>query len=177
MSCKYLFPLGEHIPIATRLAPVPFAGVLIPVRVPPGCFAIEVVQFWRGERSRDSPFPLHWALFVRTSGRNGNYYHVLGNTDTFTVVAERNQVQRQTDLWRGNHTIGYIPPHQLGAFEAYLSCVPVIRHDPTWNSQQWVNDALRTLRSYHFFIDVEITMAKLQTQMVCLLEAWELGEI
>lgn len=55
--------------------------------------------------------------------------------------------------------------------------VPVARHDPTWNSQEWVNEALRTLRSANIFVDPEVTMATLQTQMACLLEAWENGEI
>ncbi|KAG1715750.1 hypothetical protein ID866_1418 [Astraeus odoratus] len=155
----------------------PYATVLTPVTVPAGFFPIEVVQFWRGERAPGQPFPLHWALFVRISGWHGNYYHVLGNIDTFMVVIDRNKQQRDTELWRGSHTVGYVAPHHLAALEAAVCRVPIVRHDPNWNGQKWVSDALRTLRSVNILVDPEVTMAKLQTQMASLLEAWENGEI
>lgn len=151
--------------------------VLTPVQVPAGYFPIEVVQFWRGQGASGHPFPLHWAIFVRTSCRNGNYYHVLGNVDTFTVVIERNKPKRNAERWRGDHTVGFVAPQHLGILEATLWHVPVVRHDSTWNTQKWVNEALRTLRSINIPVDPEVSLARLQTQMSCLLEAWENGEI
>lgn len=158
-------------------SPVPYATVLTPMRVPLGHFPIEIVQYWRGERAPGQPFPLHWAIFVRTAGSIGNYYHVLGNIDTFSVAIERNIQQTIRGSWRGSHIVGFVAPHHLAALENALYRVPVVRYDPSWNTQKWVHEALRTLRSLNFFVDPEVTMAKLQTQMACLIEAWENGEI
>ncbi|KAG6378307.1 hypothetical protein JVT61DRAFT_14028 [Boletus reticuloceps] len=52
-----------QFPVSTP-SPTP-AGSL--VQVPPGCYPLELVQFWRNEYKRGQPYPLHWALFVRTA--------------------------------------------------------------------------------------------------------------
>ncbi|KAF8414788.1 hypothetical protein L210DRAFT_3590497, partial [Boletus edulis BED1] len=52
-----------QFPVSTP-SPTP-AGSL--VQVPPGCYPLELVQFWRNEYKHGQPFPLHWALFMRTA--------------------------------------------------------------------------------------------------------------
>ncbi|KIJ19159.1 hypothetical protein PAXINDRAFT_97186 [Paxillus involutus ATCC 200175] len=156
---------------------VPFAAALDPVQVPPGCFPIEVVQFWRGERSPRRPYPLHWAIFVRTSPGRGNYYQVAGNIDTFTVDARYNVPLQNREAWRGSHVVGYVAPSHLHNLEVHLAQIPVVRHCRDWNCQNWVYDALKRLNFQELYTDVHLSMSRLQTQMCCLLEAWEIGEI
>ncbi|KAH0827388.1 hypothetical protein J3R83DRAFT_4041 [Lanmaoa asiatica] len=59
-------PVAVAVPTPTH-TPTPIVPVLNPVQVPPSCYPIELAQFWRGEYKRGQPFPLHWALFVRTA--------------------------------------------------------------------------------------------------------------
>ncbi|KIJ67987.1 hypothetical protein HYDPIDRAFT_25439 [Hydnomerulius pinastri MD-312] len=162
------------MPGSTR---VPVATALNAVRVPPGCFPIEVVQFWRGEKAPGRPFPLHWAIFVRTFPGRGNYYEVVGNTDTFTPTVTHNVPERNPSAWRGTHVVGFVAPSHLHVLERHLGQVPVVRHCREWNCQNWVYDGLKRLNWENLYTDVHLNMARLQTQMCCLLEAWEMGEI
>ncbi|KAH7888507.1 hypothetical protein F5I97DRAFT_1802748 [Phlebopus sp. FC_14] len=159
----------------TAYAPVAFA--LGTVQVPAGCFPIEVVQFWRGEKAPGRPYPLHWAIFVRTAPGRGNYYQVVGNMDTFAASFTRNVPLQNPHAWRGSHLVGWVAPSFLHVLERHFALVPVIRYSREWNCQNWVREALRGVNSPHIYVDVHLSMAGLQTQMCCLLEAWEMGDI
>ncbi|KAG8213581.1 hypothetical protein J3R82DRAFT_10249 [Butyriboletus roseoflavus] len=63
------YTTGAAPPAVPVPSHTPTPPVLNPVQVPPGHYPIEVIQFWRDEYKRGQPFPLHWALFVRTAPR------------------------------------------------------------------------------------------------------------
>lgn len=57
--------------------------------------------------------------------------------------------------------------------ETILSRVDIIHKLPWWNSQDWVDDALRYLKCWGFSgIVGETKLAALQEQMLWLLECW-----
>ncbi|KAH7924080.1 hypothetical protein BV22DRAFT_1035595 [Leucogyrophana mollusca] len=80
-------------------------------------------------------------------------------------------------MWRGSFVVGSIPASYLPFLEDILARVPVVRHTPEWNCQNWVSEGIRRLRMQGLNIIPTITHATLQTEMMLLLEAWEMGEI
>ncbi|KAH0833398.1 hypothetical protein J3R83DRAFT_12503 [Lanmaoa asiatica] len=155
----------------------PFPTVLDPVQVPPGYFPIEVVQFWRGEYTRGRPLPLHWAIIVRTSALRGNCHEIVGDINTYATQDRIDIPLHERDDWRGSHVIGYVSPDRMDDLLNHIALVPVVRHRWTWNCQNWVYEALEGLNDEDLYTDVNLTFAALQTQMCCLLEAWEVGDI
>ena len=151
--------------------------VLEPIKVPEGCYPIEVVQFWRGQYATHKPHPLHWAIIVRTSAYRGNRHEIVGNTETYSTQDAFDIPLYETKDWRGSHVVGYVAPAQMNDLLNRIALVPVVRNRWTWNSQNWVYEALEGLRHAKLYTDVDMTFGSLQTQMSCLLEAWELGDI
>ncbi|KAI9460286.1 hypothetical protein HD554DRAFT_2041665 [Boletus coccyginus] len=161
--------------MSDRMPPLPAA--LDPVRVPPGCFPIEVVQFWRGEYRRGHPLPLHWSILVRTSAQRGNYHEIVGDMNTYATQDRLDIPLQNGDDWRGSHVVGYVSPTRLDDLLNHIALVPVVRHLWGWNCQNWVFDVLRGLKDPEMYTDAELTFGKLQMQMFYLLEAWEVGDI
>ncbi|KAG2746178.1 hypothetical protein P692DRAFT_201933464 [Suillus brevipes Sb2] len=64
-------------------------------------YDVEVIQFWQGQIEYLRPHPLHW---VPTDPGVGNTYHLVGNTETYTMEIRRNQPHVNPDDWRGSHT-------------------------------------------------------------------------
>jgi hypothetical protein len=81
------------------------------------------------------------------------------------------------DDWRGSHVIGYVAPSRLHDLLNHIALVPVVRHRWNWNCQNWVYDVLKGLKDPDLYTDEKATFGKLQTHMLCLLEAWEVGDI
>ncbi|KAF8120105.1 hypothetical protein EV363DRAFT_1481544 [Boletus edulis] len=168
--------MPEIIPVdSTTESPFPIA--LDPVKVPSGFFPIEVVQFWRGEYKKRIPFPLHWSIIVRTSADRGNCHEIVGDMDTYATQDRLDTPLRFGDDWRGSHVVGYVSPPRMDDLLNHIALVPVLRHRSGWNCQNWVYDVLKGLKSPDLYTDENLTFGKLQTQMWCLLEAWEVGEI
>ncbi|KAG1797644.1 uncharacterized protein BJ212DRAFT_1465224 [Suillus subaureus] len=140
-------------------------------------YNVEVVQFWQGQKEYLRPYPLHWVIYIPTGPGIGNTYHILGNTDTYTIEFKRNQPHVNPNDWRGSFTVGRVATHQLALLERHLASVPITRHDPRWNSQNWVWECLRYLRRQRFEISWQFRQCDLQTKMCCLLEEWEFGRI
>ncbi|KAG8212840.1 hypothetical protein J3R82DRAFT_11141 [Butyriboletus roseoflavus] len=162
----------------TSLTPEsPFPTVLDPVRVPPGYFPIEVVQFWRGEYRPRHPLPLHWAIIVRTSPERGNCHEIVGDIDTYATQDRFDIPLLKGGDWRGNHVIGYVSPARLDDLLNHIALVPVVRHRFGWNCQNWVYEALKGLRDPELYTDASMSFGTLQTQMWCLLDAWEVADI
>ncbi|TBU24981.1 hypothetical protein BD311DRAFT_867782 [Dichomitus squalens] len=141
---------------------------------------LHVTQWSRGTDSEGKTRPLHWALTFKTSGSHlrpiGNAYNVAGNVDTFCYEAQRD-IPLRHDLWRGSLAVGRIPVESIDQFEKILSEIPIVRHDPEWNSQNWVWTALRELRQQGFAIEYNLSFDKLRSHMYGLSEAWENGDI
>jgi len=166
--------------------------VLNPVTAPPGCHPIELVQFWRGEYKRGQPFPLHWALFLRTApslGRRtavppdtprGNFYELVGTQDTYTAQFLQHVTFEPDTVgdWRGTYVIGWVSPGQVGVFERAARQVQVWRHRPDWRSQQWVYEVVRAVGgNYQGMQMSDVTFGGLHKHMGRLLDAWERGDI
>ncbi|KAF8124723.1 hypothetical protein EV363DRAFT_1353507 [Boletus edulis] len=154
-----------------------FPTVLQPVKVPQGYYPIQVVQFSRGEYPHGHPYPMHWAIVVRTSADRGNRHEIVGDKHTYMTQARFDIPLGQTMEWRGSHTIGYVSPNRLNDLLNHIALVPVIRERWTWNCQNWVYDVLKGLNDIEMYTDVDMTLGHLQTHMLRLWEAWEEGDI
>ncbi|KAF8441653.1 hypothetical protein L210DRAFT_788092, partial [Boletus edulis BED1] len=153
------------------------------VQVPPGCYPLELVQFWRNEYKHGQPFPLHWALFMRTAPPPPP---LVGAPDTFTAqfLATVAFSPEMLPDWRGTLVVGWVHPAAVRAFERVARGVRVWRQRPEWRCQEWVFEVLCALgeeeRKRKAQADWRIegwTFPGLQRQMGKLLDAWENGDI
>ncbi|KAG2029747.1 hypothetical protein BDR03DRAFT_1096222 [Suillus americanus] len=149
---------------------------LVPSKVksdPLKFYNIKVVQFWRGEKEHLRPYPLHWAICVETSPNIGNTYQLVGNQTNYAIDIKLNQRLENSEDWRGSYSIGSVSSTELAEMETTLRRVDIIHNLPHWNSQDWVDDALRYLKCWGFSdIIGEPELAKLQDRMCWLLESW-----
>lgn len=191
-------------PPITMSSRTPSPPILSPVAVPAGCYPIELAQFWRDEYKRGQPYPLHWALFVRTAPRlastrstagtaaamgrprhasttpRGNFYELAGTEDTYTTQLMQG-VTFEPDMvadWRGSHVIGWVSAGQLGVFEGVVRQVQVFRHRADWRSQHWVYEVVRAIGGNYQGVFMDgVAFGGLQAHMGKLLDAWERGDI
>ena len=158
----------------------PFPAILDPVLVPQDCYPIEVAQYWRGEFRSRQPLPLHWSIIIRTSAGRGNTHEIVGDTDTYATQDRFDVPLQQGEDWRGSHVIGYVAPAQMNDLLNRIALVPVVRYRLSWNCQNWVYEVLQGLSGLELYTDVagaNVTFEALQTHMMCLLDAWEAGDI
>jgi hypothetical protein len=133
---------------------------------------IKVVQFWRGEKEPLRPYPLHWAIYVETSPGIGNIYQLVGNQTNYAIDIRFNQPVENSEDWRGSCSAGSVNSMELAEMETVLPRVDIIHNLPCWNSQDWVDDALRYLKCWGFSdIIGEPELANLQDSMCWLLES------
>ncbi|KAG2128086.1 hypothetical protein BD769DRAFT_1639885 [Suillus cothurnatus] len=143
------------------------------VETPIKLYDVKVVQFWRGEKESLKPYPLHWAIYVETSPGIGNTYQLVGNQTNYAIDIRLNQPLENSGDLRGSHSVGNVNWTELTEMETILSRVDIIHKLPSWNSQDWVDDALRYLKCWGFSgIVGETKLAALQEQMLWLLECW-----
>ncbi|KAG2141815.1 uncharacterized protein EDB93DRAFT_1252500 [Suillus bovinus] len=139
--------------------------------VPPKLYNVKVVQFWRGEKEPLRPYPLHWAIYVETSPGIGNTYQLVGNQTDYTIDIKLNQPLENSEDSRGSYSVGSVSQAELTELETILPRVDIIHNVPWWNSQDWVDDALRYLKSWGFSdIIGEMELACLQENMCWILE-------
>ncbi|KAG2096382.1 hypothetical protein BD769DRAFT_1780802 [Suillus cothurnatus] len=122
------------------------SGSLVPSKVdtvPLKLHNIKVVQFWRGEKEPLRPYPLHWAIYVETSPGIGNIYQLVGNQTNYAIDIRFNQPVENSEDWRGSYSAGSVNSTELVEMETILPRVDIIHNLPCWNSQDWVDDALR----------------------------------
>ncbi|KAG1863812.1 hypothetical protein F4604DRAFT_1030306 [Suillus subluteus] len=136
-------------------------------------YDIKVVQFWRGEKEHLRPYPLHWAICVETRPDIGNTYQLVGNQTNYAIDIKLNQRLPKSDDWRGSYSVGSVSSTELDEMETTLRRVDIIHNLPCWNSQDWVDDALRYLKCWGFSdIIGETKLANLQDRMCWMLESW-----
>ncbi|KAG2338879.1 hypothetical protein BDR05DRAFT_1003832 [Suillus weaverae] len=136
-------------------------------------YDVKVVQFWRGEKEPLRPYPLHWAIYVETSPGVGNTYQLVGNQKNYATDIKLNQPLENPKDLRGSYSVGRVSRAELAEMETILPRVDIIHGIPWWNSQDWVDDALRYLKCWGFSDIVgEIELSRLQDKMCWLLESW-----
>ncbi|KAG1751172.1 hypothetical protein EDB19DRAFT_1278767 [Suillus lakei] len=91
--------------------------------------------------------PPDWALWISTGPGIGTIYQIVGDQDTYTLDIRRNQPKA---TGRPMVFVGCVAPHWLSQIETNLTSIPVTRHDPDWNTRDWVWKALCNLR-FNFF--------------------------
>ncbi|KAG2074282.1 hypothetical protein BDR04DRAFT_1151368 [Suillus decipiens] len=139
--------------------------------VPLKLYNVKVVQFWRGEKEPLRPYPLHWAIYVETSPGIGNTYQLVGDQTNYTIDIRLNQPIKNSKDLRGSYSVGSVSWTELVEMETILPRVDIIHGLPWWNSQDWVEDALRYLKCWGFSnIIGETMLAGLQDQMCWLVE-------
>ncbi|KAG1863830.1 hypothetical protein F4604DRAFT_1783952 [Suillus subluteus] len=106
---------------------------------------VEVVQFWRGEKKPQQPYPLHWAIYVETGRGIGNTYQIVGNSNNYAINIRHNQPLENRNNWRGSLIVGNVTWVELCEMERILPTVGIMRSDPNWNSHDWVVSALISL--------------------------------
>ena len=170
---------APQAPAPTPTSGYPFPAILDPVQVPAGFYPIEVTQFWRGEYAPGRPLPLHWSIVVRTAARRGNTHEIVGDTDTYATQDRFDVALSETGDWRGAHVVGYVAPDKLDALWTHIALVQVVRGRLSWNCQNWVYEVLRALpNGSEIYTDAAtVRLETLQTHMMCLLDAWEMGDI
>ncbi|KAG1861570.1 hypothetical protein DFJ58DRAFT_777423 [Suillus subalutaceus] len=145
---------------------------LVSSKVPLKFYDIKVVQFWRGEKEHLRPYPLHWAICVETRPDIGNTYQLVGDQTNYAIDIKLNQRLPKSDE-RGSYSVGSVSSTELDEMETTLRRVDIIHNLPCWNSQDWVDDALRYLKCWGFSdIIGETKLANLQDRMCWMLESW-----
>ncbi|KAG2039658.1 hypothetical protein BDR03DRAFT_804772, partial [Suillus americanus] len=136
---------------------------------------VEVVQFWRGEKRPQQPYPLHWAIYVETSPGIGNTYQIVGNSNNYAINIKHNQPLENRNDWRGSLIVGTVTWVELGEMERILTTVDIMRDDPGWNSHDWVVSGLIFLSGSGLsgiMIMSESRLRDLHNNMYWLLEVW-----
>lgn len=92
---------------------------------------------------------------------------------TLKQVIKLNQPLENPKDLRGSYSVGRVSRAELAEMETILPRVDIIHGIPWWNSQDWVDDALRYLKCWGFSDIVgEIELSRLQDKMCWLLESW-----
>ncbi|KAG1795572.1 uncharacterized protein BJ212DRAFT_1228153, partial [Suillus subaureus] len=103
----------------------------------------------------------------------GNTYQLVGNQTNYAIDIRFNQRLENSEDWRGSYSVGSVSSTELAETETILQRVDIIHNLPSWNSQDWVDDALRYLKCWGFSdIIGELELANLQDRMCWLLESW-----
>ncbi|GJJ11060.1 hypothetical protein Clacol_005291 [Clathrus columnatus] len=93
----------------------------------------------------------HWALILMKNRRSGKEYQIEGSTITYSYLPPEKNVKPLTiSTFLGMTEVGVIPNKRRDEFKQILATVPVVLGDLQWNCQNWVIDAMSTLRKAGF---------------------------
>ncbi|KAG1893838.1 uncharacterized protein F5891DRAFT_1195864 [Suillus fuscotomentosus] len=156
--------MSDNIHVCATLAPIKITQY----------YRIALVQFWRGQKEPLRPYPLHWALYVETGPGVGNTYEIVGDQSTYTFRMTVDQPLANKEGYRGCCYLGRVSEAKLPRMGAILAKIEVFRNCPIWNSHDWVETALRTLRDSGFPVHSkeEVLHGCLQDEMLWQLEDW-----
>ncbi len=104
----------------------------------------------------------HWAILLpkRDGVDVAIAYQVTGSTTTYEVKAPEDAREGIRNCM-GTVEVGRIEESQREEFERVVLSVPVSRGSTTWNCQNWVVDALATLKANGFAVKA-YTLPELQ---------------
>ncbi|KIK45354.1 hypothetical protein CY34DRAFT_78130, partial [Suillus luteus UH-Slu-Lm8-n1] len=132
-------------------------------------YRIALFQFWRGQEEPNRLYPLHWAFYIETGPDVGNTYEVVGDENTYTFRTRVNQLLENKEDHRGGCYVGRVNSDaELVKMGDILAKVEIHRNLPFWNSNSWVETALRVLHDARFCIYSEQFMkfGRLQNTML-----------
>ncbi|KAF8657843.1 hypothetical protein AX16_002159 [Volvariella volvacea WC 439] len=91
----------------------------------------------------------HWNIIALKNRKQGRVFELVGNYDTFTYLPRNVESFSKALEYRGGVHVGDIEAtaEAVTSLEEKLREIPVVRHDPNHDSQTWVVEALRQLRS------------------------------
>ncbi|KAG1759257.1 hypothetical protein EDD22DRAFT_1052141 [Suillus occidentalis] len=168
-----IYGLQPHTPPSVSDVPSE-SSVSSDFQVEPEIYNVEVVQFWQGEAAPLRPYPLQWAIWVRTGPRmKGHTYKLVGDQTNYAIDIRLHQPLENWNNLRGSHCVGTVSRKELDEMEIILQRVDIIHNIPWWNDQDWVDDALRYLKCWGFSnIIGGAELVGLQEEMCRLLECW-----
>jgi hypothetical protein len=85
-------------------------------------------------------------LYVETGSGIGNTYEIIGDQDSYTFSMTENQPLENKDCYGRCYVRSLDSETVLALIRDNLKKVEVFRNNPAWNSHDWVETALRTLR-------------------------------
>lgn len=143
----------------------------------PGYLPIKITQFFQWDPAAQRPKHYHWAIFIPTSPLRGIglFYELAGDSQQYHIKSTIDNYNARRGFERGSHTVGYVLPLMLPQLEAHFAVVPVENSRRSWNSQNWVCDALRGL-NHPLMFAIGMPLEKLATQMAIVSAAWEAGD-
>jgi len=126
----------------------------------------------------------HWCLVALTSKTSAYLYQLAGNYDTFTydfAFVEPFLVSRD-DSVRGGCQVGEVPLSGPGSAEwlgEKLKEVRVVRHDPGFDCQNWIMEAIWFLKESEegpAIIYPGVSERKIREELTEEMERWEVAE-
>ncbi|KAF5348874.1 hypothetical protein D9756_009774 [Leucocoprinus leucothites] len=108
--------------------------------IPPGTLPIILAQFYQPHGGE------HWTLSVVESSQSIHTFEIRGNTDSYTYVHDQMKNLDRVESYRGGCHVGNVPKDNVTEMRLKLKEVIINKHEPRWNPQVWVLDAIKLLK-------------------------------
>jgi len=92
-----------------------------------------------------------WNLVLLVSHTQAYTFELRGNTDSFTYVSQRCSTPlHRVIAYRGGCHVGNVAHGSIEELSERLREVPIVKHDISWDSQVWVLEAIKHIKSEGF---------------------------
>lgn len=117
----------------------------------------------------------HWNLIVMKSLKEVYVYELTGNHDSYAYISRAEGSFGSSQTMRGGCQVGTIAEEKLIWLEKRLQDVRVVRHDPDFDCQTWVMEAIRMLKDDGVDI-LDVTERSIRAELALELERWEVAD-
>lgn len=118
----------------------------------------------------------HWSLVVPLSRSSAHIFQLEGNYDTFRYEYSYVDKFSESSSMRGGVRIGEIRPDAVLWLKEKLRDVRVVRHDPEFDCQNWVLEAIQLLKDVGGIIYSGITERGVRHELYEEKERWEVAD-
>ncbi|KAF9527664.1 hypothetical protein CPB83DRAFT_884077 [Crepidotus variabilis] len=118
----------------------------------------------------------HWSIIAldSTTGQS-RIFELAGNYDTFAFVPKSIPFSSRKPDYRGGFYVCEIEKEKLEEVEELLQSVPIIKHTPEYDSQNWVVLALRKLQE-EGLVPRDVTENAIREELEKEKERWEIAD-
>jgi len=119
----------------------------------------------------------HWSLAVPLSRNDAHAFQLKGNYDTFLYDYDYDtKFSELASAARGGILIGVIPSGKLSWLKEKLKEVQVSHHNPEFDCQNWVLEAIQLLKETEGIINSGITEKKVRQELEEEEGRWEVAD-
>lgn len=118
----------------------------------------------------------HWSLVVPLSRSSAHIFQLEGNYDTFRYEYSYVDKFSESSSMRGGVRIGEIRSDAVLWLKEKLRDVRVVRHDPEFDCQNWVLEAIQLLKDVGGIIYSGITERGVRHELYEEKERWEVAD-